>query len=273
MPNSDFSLTFEALLKEALFTREILGAGATQIRRANYASKGLYFLAFTSLSTGIERLGKLCLMLDHLAERGAFPDMACLKRDIGHRVLVLYERTSALVARRALQLRFNQSLDSPIHQAVLRCLHDYAEGDRYSNINLLSGSSSGADPIATWYRTVDVSLFEQRVPAARRERIRSNAREVAQLLGTSTIVFHTSETGDTISEMEEASYRAGVVSVVGQYRQLYVLQIIRYWVEVLLKLQCITMGRYSDIPDFAEILGPFLSRDAYLKSRKTWDRL
>jgi len=57
--------TFKALLKEAQFTNEMLGSGATQIRNANYASKGVYFQAFTSLSTGLERIGKLCLMLEH----------------------------------------------------------------------------------------------------------------------------------------------------------------------------------------------------------------
>jgi hypothetical protein len=51
------SETFEALSKEAHFTREMLGAGATQIRSANYASKGVYFQAFTSLSTGLSALG------------------------------------------------------------------------------------------------------------------------------------------------------------------------------------------------------------------------
>jgi hypothetical protein len=38
-----FTATFKALLKEAQFTKEMLGAGATQIRNANYASKGVYF--------------------------------------------------------------------------------------------------------------------------------------------------------------------------------------------------------------------------------------
>jgi hypothetical protein len=35
------SEAFKALLKEAEFTKEMLGSGATQIRNANYASKRL----------------------------------------------------------------------------------------------------------------------------------------------------------------------------------------------------------------------------------------
>jgi len=76
-----FKETFKALLKEAQFTKEMLGSGATQIRKANYATKGVYFQAFTNLSTGLERIGKLCLMLDHYIEtNGKFPDSKYFKR-------------------------------------------------------------------------------------------------------------------------------------------------------------------------------------------------
>ena len=70
-----FTDTFNALNKEAQFTREMLGSGATQIGKANYATKGVYFQAFTSLSTGLERIGKLCLMIDHsIDHNGRFPN-------------------------------------------------------------------------------------------------------------------------------------------------------------------------------------------------------
>jgi hypothetical protein len=51
-----FSITFQALLKEAQFTKEMLGSGATQIRKANYASKGTYFQAFTASPQGLNEL-------------------------------------------------------------------------------------------------------------------------------------------------------------------------------------------------------------------------
>jgi hypothetical protein len=54
---SYFTPIFRALLREAEFTKQMLASGATQIRAANYATKGIYFQAFTSLSTGIERIG------------------------------------------------------------------------------------------------------------------------------------------------------------------------------------------------------------------------
>ena len=57
--------TFQAFLNEAVFTKEIISSLVTQIRKADYAQKGFYFQSFTSLATGLERIGKLCLLLNY----------------------------------------------------------------------------------------------------------------------------------------------------------------------------------------------------------------
>lgn len=58
-----YNKTFSALLEEVQFTKEILAIGATQLYKANYAAKGIYYQSFTCLSTGIERLEKLSFLL------------------------------------------------------------------------------------------------------------------------------------------------------------------------------------------------------------------
>jgi hypothetical protein len=58
---------------------------------------------------------------------------------------------------------------------------------------------------------------------------------------------------------------------VAPYRQLYVLQIIRYWVELLYSLEDITMkGGSQGIPAFGDIFAPFYNPDRYMRTRKTW---
>ena len=64
---------FEVLNKEAQFTCKMLCFGVTQIRKANYVRKGLYFQAFFNLSTGLERIGKLCLILNFIRKKWKFP--------------------------------------------------------------------------------------------------------------------------------------------------------------------------------------------------------
>lgn len=270
-----FTPTFNALLKEAQFTKEMLGTGATQIRLANYTTKGIYFQSFTSLSTGLERIGKLCLMLDHFIETGGtFPTLKEMKHQIGHKLELLYERSQEVIRRRSVQLRFLRDLSSPEHLAILRVLHDFAEGDRYSNIDILVGSSSSADPVARWFVEVDSLLYATRVSQKKKEQIAHNAWIGAQLLGASSLVRHISEKGEAITDFEEGSRRTGMWEAVAPYRQLAVLQVIRYWTELLGELGYAAQTLSGeDIPFFGEIFGMFYNEDAYLKSRKTWEKL
>jgi hypothetical protein len=264
---------FKALIKEAQFTKEMLGAGATQIRAANYASKGVYFQAFTSLSTGLERIGKLCLMLDHYIDhQGQFPDLEYLKKKIGHKISLIYERSAAIVAKRSVELEFLQNLDDPIHRAIIKVLSEFAEGDRYSNINLLVGGARHNDPVAAWYKFVDLPLYGSRVSAKKKATIERHARIASDVLSPFAMVLHTSETDDEITTVEEASGRTGMQMAVAPYRQLSVLQIIRYWTELLNSLQYLAMEvKGDDIPFMNEIFAPFYNADSYLRGRKTWD--
>lgn len=268
------SETFKALNKEAQFTREMLGSGATQIRNANYAVKGVYFQAFTSLSTGFERIGKLCLMLDHFIDHGGqFPDWDYMKNEIGHKITVIYEKSAAVVMKRSISMKFLQRLNDPIHQAILKVLSEFAQGDRYSNIDLLVGSKQSSDPIASWFKEVDLPLFEVRVSQRKKEAIRRDAAAIATMTGSYTRVLYTSETGTEILDVEEASYPTGFVEAVAPYRQLYVLQIIRYWVELLCSLQYVAMEAGSqDIPFFDELFAPFYNSDSCFRTRKRWDK-
>lgn len=273
MPPPVLSPTFTALLKEAQFTKELLGAGATQIRKAGYASKGVYFQAFTSLSTGLERIGKLCLILDYCIEHGGkFPDFNFIKDEIGHRIFLIYEKSKVIIAKRSISMTFLRDLDDPIRLAILKVLSEFANGDRYSNIDLLVGARHQSDPMAAWYSQVDQPIFESRVTARKKETIRRNASVVGAMLQRHAVVLHTSETGGVITEVEDASYRTGAFEVVAPYRQLYVLQVIRYWVELVTSLQHVAMQTGSqDVPFLNEIFAPFYNADSYLRRRKTWD--
>jgi hypothetical protein len=267
--------TFTALLREAQFTKEMLGNGATQIREANYASKGVYFQAFTSLSTGLERIGKLCLMLDHFIEtRGTFPTLREMKRQIGHKLELLYTRSEEVRRRRSINLRFTKDLSAPVHQAIMRVLHDFAEGDRYSNIDILVGGNSSADPVARWYREVDMPLYEARVSQRKKDEIAQNARMADAIMGAFSSVLHTSETGDEITDFEDGSRRTGVWKAVAPHRQLAVLQVIRYWTELIGQLEHAAHGIPGEhIPYFGEVFALFYNDDSYLKTRKTWEKV
>jgi hypothetical protein len=83
---------------------------------------------------------------------------------------------------------------------------------------------------------VDEPLYDLRVSERQKEKIRRNARIIDRLSGSFMMVRHTGEDRAEINSIEDASFRAGKSEVVAKYRQLYVVQIIRYWVELLVSL-------------------------------------
>ncbi|RXZ33792.1 hypothetical protein D9O50_11910 [Oxalobacteraceae bacterium CAVE-383] len=265
---------FNALIKEGAFTNELLGAGATQIRNANYAKLGIYFQAFTSLTTGLERIGKLCLILDYyIKTQGDFPNANYLKNEIGHDLSLLYQKSKELIGRRRVAFEYSNNLDSELHQNIINVLSKFAKGDRYANINFLVNSPIGdLNPIGTWFNTVDKVIFEQQISLKKREKIQGNAEMVEAMAGSFSEVFHSSETGEFITNMKEASFRTGMYEAVAPYRQLLVLQIIRYWVELIwyMQTEAMAIGK-SEIPFFSEIFAAFYNGDDFFKSRKIWD--
>ena len=267
--------TFKALAKEAEFTKEMLGSGATQIRNADYASKGVYFQAFASLSTGLERIGKLCLMLDHYIDHNRqFPDSSYMKNEICHNIAVIYNKSTYIIAKYSISMAFLQHLNGPIHQAILSVLSEFAVGDRYCNINLLVGGGRQNDPIASWFKKVDEPLYEACVTQRKKDTIKKNAVAIASILNQHAMVLHTSETGEEITDVEDASEMTGINEAVAPYRQLYVVQVIRYWTELLSSLQYKALETGSqEIPFFSEIFAPFYNDDSYIRARKTWDKL
>ena len=265
--------TFNALIREATFTKEVLCAGATQIRKANYSTPGVYAQSFSALSLGLERIGKLCLMLDHYIDNeGRFPDYDYLKNKIGHKLGLLQTRAAQIAEERQIDFRFLDNLNYPIYQAILQVLHDYAEGDRYTNINILIGAKQRNDPISAWFCNVDKYIFDNVVAKKRKLIIQENADLIHEMLSRNGVVLHTSETGESIDNHFEASFRAGMFEAVAPYRQLYVLQIIRYWVELLWNLGSMAQSLdRQEVPFFGEIFGCFYNDDIYFRSRKSWN--
>ena len=266
---------FRSLIEEGQFTREILGSGVTQLGKANYAQKGIYFQSFTSLSTGFERIGKLCLIIDYYIRNNAyFPDDRFVRQEIGHDLVKLYLRSENIVKKNKTKFTFLDNLREPLHQEILLILSKFAKGDRYSNIDFIVKSSYQSDPIFEWNQKVDKVLFKKRVSNKKKDKIIKNARIINELMSPFTLVHHSSESRDEINDVESASFLTGMYESISKYRQLYVLQIIRYWVELLGDLQYQAMAiNPTDIPYLSEIFAIFINKDSYFLTRKTYDKI
>lgn len=273
--DKDKRVIFEALIKEAQFTCEVLCAGVTEIRKANYARRGIYFQSFTSLSTGLERIGKLCLILEYSIKNGGdYPDNTYLKNNIRHDIEIIYQELIKIKKNYSFEFRYLQDLESEIYKDILNLLSRFAKGDRYSNIDLLANNRNYIDPIKIWYEKVDLYFFDCLISKKKKIQIQENAKIANDLIGAFSLIRHMGEDEKDILNVKDASYRTGIVQAVGPYRQLHVFQIIRFFVEMLTCLQKKIITDYNFvIPDFSEIFRIFYNEDTYVKSRRKWEMI
>lgn len=263
---------FTALSEEAAFTSQILKLGVTQLAKANYAMRGLYFVAFSSISLGIERLGKLCILLDYyIHNECGFPNEEFIRK-YGHDLNSLYLMSFEIANRNTIKFRHPYP-NTDIHKAIMRLLTAFAKGDRYANLNVLIKNSYHNDPISEWYYNVDNPLYNLRVSKRKKETIQSNAQIIDMVMSSFSLVRHSGEDRKDINSVKEGSLRTGEFEAVAKYRQLYVAQIIRHWTNLLESLADIARNLNSkewDIPYLNEFFVIFGCPDSYLLTRKTY---
>ncbi|MFT5249539.1 MAG: hypothetical protein ACI93P_001265 [bacterium] len=268
------SKIFNSLLNEAQFTGEILASGVTNIGKVNYAKRGKYFESFISLTTGLERMGKLCVLLDfYIHNNGKFPQDRRMRK-IGHSLVELQALSQDLIDRNDIRFEFFSKIDNPIQIKMLEILSQFAKGDRYANINFLTADGEDSNPIKDWYEQVEIPLYSSRISKKKQFQILQNA-EIAQLtLGGISRVVHLSESGEDIMDINIASFKTGMSEATAKYRRLYIAQIIRFWLEILRELQYKAMSfKNQDIPWLNECFTIFYNSNSFLLSRKRFDRL
>lgn len=271
-----YSKTFSAFLKEASFTKEILAIGVTQLYKANYATKGIYYQSFTCLSTGIERLEKLCLILDYYVQnKGVLPSESYI-RNYSHKIPDLYNACKKIAELQKINFHFCYKMDTNIHQAIIDLLGHFADtSGRYSNVNILLGKENASnDCIEEWFYSIDIPLYQKHISQKKKADIEHRASFISNILNPVSMTLFLSEDNIDLTNSIDASRRTGIWEAVAPYRQLYMLQIIRYLTEILIELgQKAMLIHTEDIPHFSEIFGLFYNDNTYFRSRRTWDKL
>jgi hypothetical protein len=261
---------FNAINKEAQFTLEMLCAGYTQIRNANLARKGIYFQAFTSLSTGFERIGKIILLLDYaINNNNNFPDLTYMKEEIGHDIYKIYNNIVNIKNKYNFVFEHIQELNESIYIDILQILSRFSKGDRYSNIDLIVNVRNYNDPISEWYDKIDKYIIENKINKYKINKIMNEANLVQKLISDIASVHFTDEKEKEVNTPYEMYLKNNINNLVGPYRQLYVYHISRYFVEMLINIEhCVREKGKITIPDFWEIFRIFNCDDSLAKNRK-----
>ena len=174
------------LLQEGHLFRSCLTHGLTALRNSTMGAKGLYYTAFFQLSIGFERLMKAIFILDHMAKNGLATPTGKQLRDHSHDLISLLASLKSMSVSGA-----DHSLDaiaqSSVTYEILHFLSEFAKHARYYNLDSLTLSQSGSDPLANWHVIV-ARILREDVPDKRKQRIDQTAQAIASAISGSTSV-------------------------------------------------------------------------------------
>jgi hypothetical protein len=152
-----FSKTYYLLEKEGLLIRSTLSLGLTALRNATLNSKDKYYSAFFELSIGLERLMKTTLILAHMSNNRLAPPTQSALKKLGHDLETLFAECKKL-EHSCSQSSLSQLSTSSTPIRILIFLSKFARGDRYHNIDALTGAGA-VDPLANWKEILDHILL------------------------------------------------------------------------------------------------------------------
>lgn len=268
---------WQALHREASLVRQIIGAGATALGRASYGSGfGEYYTAFFGLSIGMERLAKLILVADHVLDNvGALPGPKVV-RAYGHDLKKLCDKSDQVATRHNLSLSYGKPTE-PICWRVVDCLASFADASkgRYANFESIGNPTFNPanEPVNKWWaEVVEPILTKHYRGRAAEQQVRRRANAMNALIGGSSLVLHTDESGGIMTDMATSSERSGQTKWAQKYGRFYTLSVVRWLADIFCELVH-TAAYGSDIDALFghnEFFSCYCVEDTFLLKRKIW---
>jgi hypothetical protein len=168
-----YSQTYLRLQNEAYLAEGCLRSALASLLRSNSSERGALYAALFNYSNGLERLLKLCLILDHCAgTEGRLPDRQKIK-NFGHDVGMLYNCAKAVADRYQVRVPENCRSDE-IDERLIQLVMDFAISGRYFNLDALTGAPKSLDPLSEWAKLL-TAIYERDVPPLNEEQVEAVA--------------------------------------------------------------------------------------------------
>lgn len=268
---------WKALHREASLVRQLIGSGATALGRASYGSGfGEYYTAFFGLSIGIERLAKLILVADYaLDNEGALPNQSVV-RQYGHNLKELIRKVDQIASKRNISVPHLSPTD-PICAAVIDCLDAFsaASKGRYANFEAIGNPAFNPadEPVNKWWNEVIEPILDRHYRGKKAEAgVKQRAAIINAMMGNSTVVLFTNESGNVMSDLTTASERTGQTKWAQKYGRFYTLAVVRWLSDIFSELT-----RHAGYQDgFESLFGhyefftTYTVDDNFLLTRKVW---
>lgn len=164
-----------------------LALGLTELRNAHVHNKGAFYTGLFNLSVGFERFLKAIIIIDYmLNNRCTVPTKKQLQA-YGHNIVQLYDTCEKIGASRQSSIPNRCQLDD-INQGIVALLSDFARITRYHNLDALSASQSGIDPLLQWSKII-LAIIGKDVSKKQREKILTEAHVIANAIDDITFTL------------------------------------------------------------------------------------
>jgi hypothetical protein len=259
---------WQAIGRELGLALEHLAQGVLALDRANYQRPAEYHRAFFSLSLGFERLAKLAIVLDHVIDHGGTYPNEGVVRAYNHDIEKLLDAVAEIAERRGFAV---ERPGSRVQYGIVRALTQFAMNiTRYYNLDLLTGTARADDPITIWWKEVRETVLAEHLTERDRSRIESQAVALGLAIEDFVLIRGHLETGVAFDAVDTGTAAVELSRRAIPWERMYVLQIVRWFAEVLLALREEAVAASIHLPDLLEFLGIYLNHDRYFRRRKTW---
>lgn len=174
------SQQFRLLNQEGHLASRAFLAGFQEMASIDYDRPGTVYSTLFQLSIALERLMKIVIILDHMAQHNfSTPTDKDLRR-LGHSLIELYMATEKIGRRVGVLQGWFQT--PAIQTEILSTLSEFARGARYFNIDQLVNGANNIDPLTRWFG-VHMKLAKASLSYERKESIMARSRAHCEAFG------------------------------------------------------------------------------------------
>lgn len=278
MPHSntgDFAPLFHLLLREANLARSSVIFGLNALRKAGIDDRqGQSYVAAFQLSTAIERLLKLVLILDYMVSHGGSTPPREVIKKFSHDLVGLLA-----ACRKVAEARGSQALvpliPTSVEMRLLQHLSDFAREGRYFNLDTIGGHQATHDFLPRLH-ALSAEVFNSEVPPKVRKRIAGGAAFMSAVLGGMSYVVAHDPSGAAM-DLEQTAKTVGMYKVAAPYVTRHAALLVRRIVDLLEEIGDQARGSTPegragrmDVPAFGEVFAFLPLWPAYLLRRRRW---
>lgn len=265
------------MIREASIAAESLYSGLNSLGKANYAQESLYAHAFFGITTGLERMAKLAILVETRTRLdGQYPTDAELRSKYAHNLIKLFARVDEIRTEYQGELEWELP-DRAIADKALSILAEFATTTRYYNMKMIVGEKgveSQRDPIAAWMAEIGEWALRTKYSERRAREDQEHADRAELALGAHSIVAHTAEDGTPIVSIREMALRSRQFPIVQREGTKVCVYLARHVSELLWVLAMKAQNaRADDIPDLGDFFRVLHNDDDYFRRRKTFSMI